>query len=117
VNGGYDAVDVAGIIDYTGGSLILSFQNGSAFSDGTTFNLLSFTSQTGSLTAVTASGFYGGAGISLVNNSGVWSAAAVGQTLSFDQGSGELSFTAVPEPGSLSLLAFGGLTILRRRRR
>jgi hypothetical protein len=40
-----------------------------------------------------------------------------GGILLFDDGSTTMTFTAIPEPATLSLLALGGLALIRRQRR
>lgn len=112
---GHDAVDISGLLTY-GGSLNLDF--GSIFADGETFDLFNFASQAGSFSSIVASGSYSA---TLANNGfGVWTGlAANGQTLSFTQSDGVLTFLAVPEPTTATGAGIGfmlvGWSMWRRR--
>ncbi len=121
----YDGVNLTGSGANTltyGGTLTLSF--GAAITAGTydLFNLGSV-NQTGDFTSVGATG----AGISLSGFSASigtgWTAnlaeASNNWILTFDNASGDLTITAIPEPSTYAVLAgFGtlGLAIIRRRR-
>ncbi len=64
-----------------------------------------------------ASGSYSGL---FMNNDGVWTLDSGQQTLTFDQTTGDLSITAVPEPSTYAALlgaAALGLAAWRRRTR
>jgi hypothetical protein len=55
---------------------------------------------------------------SFTNSSGVWSLTdSSGNQWSFSQASGDLGFTAVPEPSTWALLAASGLVLLFVSRR
>lgn len=109
----YDGVDVGALLTYNG-TLTLTLT--SWVTDGT-YDLFSFGSVTGNFSAVTFSGgIYAGA---FTENSGIWSAADTngsGQIFSFDQATGDLIVSAIPEPSTVLLLAGGLMTRLFRRR-
>jgi T5SS/PEP-CTERM-associated repeat protein len=115
----YDGVNINAESGLTyGGALSLSFGNGSAFANSTTFDLFNFTgTPSGNFTSVTSTGFYAG---TWALASGIWSLDSGGQTLSFTPGTGDL-VVAVPEPSTCAMalagLACGGYTMFRRRKR
>lgn len=101
-----------------GGSLQLDLTG--TFASSGTFDLLDFGlgASSGSFTSVSIAGSYVA---SLTNNgSGVWSGAADGTTFVFNQASGDLTVSAIPEPSTMA--AFAGMAglvaalVLRRRR-
>jgi autotransporter-associated beta strand protein len=111
----YDGVNITTASGLTyGGLLSLSFGNGSAFANDTTFDLFSFTGTPSSdFSSVTSTGFYAG---TWTLSSGIWSLDSGGQKLSFVPATGDF-IVAVPEPSTLVLL--GGLAVvgfLARRR-
>lgn len=93
---GFDAVDVTGALVY-GGVLTLDF--GFAATVGQQFDLFNFTTQSGAFTS-----------LNFLN---------AGYNGNFDYGSGVLTLTAVPEPGTAAMLLAGGslMIALRRRRK
>ncbi|CAM3051477.1 PEP-CTERM sorting domain-containing protein [Rariglobus hedericola] len=101
-----------------GGSLQLDLTGD--FAVGGTFDLIDFGAgvSAGNFSAVSIAGSYVA---NLSNNgSGVWSGAAGTTTFVFDQASGDLTVSAVPEPTTISLLIGGlgfvaALTMHRRR--
>jgi len=101
-----------------GGTLQLDLTG--TFSSGGTFDLINLGSgvSAGGFSAVSIAGSYTA---SLVNNgSGVWSGASGGTTFVFDQSSGDLTVSAIPEPSTVSLLIGGlglGVALTLRRRR
>ena len=107
----YDAINVGGLLTY-GGALTLNF--GSTFSNGNSFNLFDFGSQTASFASIDFTGSYVG---SLTNNSGTWSGTFGGQDFSFLESTGDLNL--VPEPSTYALLGLAGFgaVMLRLRRR
>ena len=121
----YDRVVVttAGGLGY-GGLLDLDFGNLTTFADGTTFDLFGFSGfPTGFFTSVITSGSGSYAGLTLHGTGGLWTGAAAGQTISFDESTGILRFgsAAVPEIdpaglGSVVGLVIGALGLLERRR-
>jgi fibronectin-binding autotransporter adhesin len=119
----YDAVNVvnAGVLDFTGGTLALSF--GSLFADDTTFDLFTASggaSLAGNFAGVTVGGaFY--SGLTWSQSGSVWrsSNTAVGnQSLEFNAATGQL--VVVPEPAAFTMVAIGGVLagfLIRRRTR
>jgi len=109
----YDAVDVTGSLLY-GGDLTLTL--GQVFAPGNyTFDLFGFGSESGDFLTVTLDGAYTG---SLVQAGDTWTLTAGSSTFSFDQTTGDLGLTVIPEPGTTGLLlaGLGALIGLRRRR-
>jgi len=104
----YDGVNITTASGLTyGGLLSLSFGNGSAFANDTTFDLFSFTGTPSSnFSSVTSTGFYAG---TWTLSSGTWSLDSGGQKLSFAPATGDLVI-AVPEPSTIMLL--GGLAVV-----
>jgi autotransporter-associated beta strand protein len=101
-----------------GGTLQLDLTG--AFALGGTFDLidLGVGASSGSFSSISIAGSYTA---SLVNNgSGVWSGASGGTTFVFDQSSGDLTVSAIPEPSTISLLMAGlglGVALMLKRRR
>lgn len=112
----YDGIDLTGGSLVYGGTMSLTF--GSAFlASNTTFDLFNFSvSQSGTFTSIASSSVYN----FTLNSGNSYSAAdQLGNTWSFNHSTGDLSFSAIPEPTTWALLA-GSLTalvIFRRRRR
>ena len=114
----YDAINVTGSLTYDG-SLLLSL--GTNFAAGSySFDLFDFGSQTGSFDSVTLGGNYAG---SLVNDVGLstnWGLTSGDQTWTFDQSTGVLALSVIPEPSPLALSGLGLLALavsaLRKRR-
>jgi autotransporter-associated beta strand protein len=114
----YDAINVGGSLTYDG-SLLLSL--GTNFAAGSySFDLFDFGSQTGSFDSVTLGGNYAG---SLINNVGLstnWGLTSGDQTWTFDQSTGVLALSVIPEPSPLALSGLGllalALSALRKRR-
>jgi autotransporter-associated beta strand protein len=113
---GYDGMNIntASGLTYDG-ALSLSFGNGSAFADDTTFDLFNFTgTPSGNFSSVTSTGFYAG---TWTLASGTWSLNTGEQKLSFTPSTGDL-VVAVPEPSTLVLLSgLAAVGCLVRRRR
>jgi autotransporter-associated beta strand protein len=112
----YDGLDVTTASGVTyDGTLSLSFGNGSAFADNTTFDLFNLTgTPSGNFSSVASTGFYTG---TWTLASGTWSLDVGSQKLSFTPSTGDL-VVAVPEPSTLVLVS--GLAVvgfLARRRR
>ena len=104
----YDGVSIttASGLTYDGG-LSLSFGNGSAFANNTTFDLFSFTgTPSGNFFSVTSTGYYAG---TWTLAAGEWSLTTSEQKLTFTPSTGDLVI-AVPEPSTLVLLS--GLAVV-----
>jgi hypothetical protein len=108
----YDGIDVTGALAYGGG---LTIEVGSAFlGSSENFSLLTFDSQSGNLESVNLAGAYGSG--SFNNSGGIWSLTdSGGNQWSFSETTGNLGFTAVPEPSTLALivLVFVGILVAR----
>jgi hypothetical protein len=109
-----------------GGTLSLDFANTATFADGTTFDLFGFIpATTGTFSSVTSTGSGSYAGLNFSGLGGVWTALLGGQTLTFSELSGLLSFqnsAVVPEIdpssfGTALTLLIGSLGLLERRTR
>ena len=111
---GYDGIDVTGALTYGG---VLTINVGSTFLGSTeTFSLFTSGSQSGDFASVSLEGAYDTG--SFTNASGVWSLTdSSGNQWSFSQASGDLGFTAVPEPSTWALLVSSGLVLLFVSRR
>ena len=110
----YDGIDVTGALTY-GGALTINV--GSAFlGSSETFSLFTSASQSSDFDSMSLEGAYG-SGI-FTNASGVWNLTdSSGNQWSFSQATGDLGFTAVPEPSTWALLAASGLILLFVSRR
>jgi autotransporter-associated beta strand protein len=109
----YDAISVGTALSYGGG---LTLDLGNTFAEGSsTFDLFNFGTRTGSFSSVSLTNAYSGA---LANNgTGVWSLTSGSQTWSFNQSTGDLSLTVIPEPSLTPLCLMSiALTLSRRRK-
>jgi autotransporter-associated beta strand protein len=115
VEGGYDAVDVAGTIAYDGA---LEIQFNDTFAEGSSFDLFNFTGQALNFDSVTLNGTYSG---SLDYNAalGTWSSLISGMTFTFTNSDGVLSLSteAVPEPLTAAGVMLLSSRVLGRRSR
>jgi autotransporter-associated beta strand protein len=101
-------------VDLTGAALTLNLTTGTP---AASYDFLTSTSAaTGDLASVTLVGSLSG---TLTKSGNTWSSSNVGgYSVSLDQTSGAVTFTAVPEPSVVALVAvglFGALTFRRRR--
>lgn len=97
---GYDGLNVTGLTTF-GGTLALDF--GSTFADGTTLDLFALGGvPAGSFDFITGTGIYAG---SFTNDGDLWTMVSGGQLLSFSESTGDLTFSAVPEPATAVALA------------
>ena len=115
---GYDAVDVGGALSY-GGVMSLVFD--APISAGTYDLFGGFSGQSGTFASVSVGGSFAEAfsGSPVITGSG-WSASSASWSYAFDNGSGDLTISAIPEPSAFAALAglVGlGLVGSRRRRR
>jgi fibronectin-binding autotransporter adhesin len=112
---GYDGVNITADSGLTyDGALSLSFGNGSAFANNTTFDLFNFTgTPSNDFESVTSTGFYAG---TWTLASGLWSLTTSEQKLTFTPSTGDL-IVAVPEPSTLVLLSgLAAVGLFARRR-
>jgi fibronectin-binding autotransporter adhesin len=110
----YDAINVTTNSGLTlNGNFTINFTNGSALSNTTDITLFNYTgSYTGNFTSLVSTGFYAG---TWTPGGGNFTLSSGGQTLTFSQGTGNL--TVVPEPAIWALLAFSLTTVMVLRRR
>lgn len=108
---GYDGLNITGLTTFGG---TLEFDFGSTFADGTILDLFALGGATaGSFDFITGSGIYAG---SFTNDGGLWTMVSGGQLLSFSEDTGDLTFSAVPEPAaSVALAGAAALAILAWR--
>ena len=114
----YDAINVGGSLTYDGGLLLTL---GTTFAAGSySFDLFDFGSQTGSFDSVTLGGSYSGSLVNEVGMSTNWGLTSGDQTWAFDQSTGVLALSVIPEPSPLALSGLGLLALavsaLRKRR-
>jgi autotransporter-associated beta strand protein len=115
----YDAINVGGLLTYDG-SLRLTL--GTTFDVGSySFDLFDFGSQTGSFDSVTLVGsYYSGSLGKDVGLSTNWGLTSGDNTWTFDQSTGVLGLSVIPEPSPLALSGLGLLALavsaLRKRK-
>jgi autotransporter-associated beta strand protein len=102
----------SGLLTY-GGVLGIDFATQTGFG---TYNLFTSTTQAGDFTAVTITGTYAA---TLTDNSGVWSGDdnINGVAFNFNDSTGQLVLSAVPEPAVYGLVLGGAALLLGARRR
>jgi autotransporter-associated beta strand protein len=100
----YDRINIGGTSTY-GGNMVI--QVGSDFiGSNNPFSLFTMSASTGNFSAIRLSGLYSG---DFTNASGVWALNdSSGNTWTFSQNSGDLSFTAVPETSTWVLFSIFG---------
>lgn len=115
VAGGYDAINLGStsVLTYDG-NLVLTM---SGIIAGGTYDLFSFTTVAqGAFDAVSfGGGYYTGSWISA--GSGLWTASSNGQDFSFNELTGDLNVSAIPEPETWALLGVGMVAVVLMRRR
>jgi autotransporter-associated beta strand protein len=119
---GYDALIASGTMDYASGVLTLDSLPGSAFANGSSFQLFGAGAFLGNLGSLTAATTYAGETLTFTGPGagGEWTTGALtnGQTFTFTPSTGVLA--VVPEPTTcaslLAGLACGGYSLFRRRR-
>jgi autotransporter-associated beta strand protein len=109
---GYDGLDIAGLTTFDG-TLELDF--GSTFADGTILDLFALGGvPDGSFDFITGTGIYAG---SFTNDGDLWTMVSGGKLLSFSESTGDLTFSAVPEPATaVALAGAAALAIVAWRR-
>jgi autotransporter-associated beta strand protein len=118
---GYDALIASGTMDYASGTLTLDSLPGSAFANGSSFQLFGANVFLGNLGSLAAATTYAGETLTFTGPGagGEWTTGALtnGQTLTFTPSTGILA--VVPEPTSLVAIASGVacFAFVRRRRR
>jgi hypothetical protein len=105
-----------------GGALSIDFANLVAFEQDSIFDLFQFTgSPTGGFSSVVSTGTSTYGGLTFSGVSGVWTALAGSQQLTFSEQTGKLQLTAaVPEPSSWTMVLVGvgyACCMSRRRKR
>ena len=100
-----------------GGGLTMSFSTAS-LTAGTSYNLFDYGAHTGNFGSVSLGGSFAG---SLTRAGEIWSGNSGSFGFAFDQGTGVLSVSAIPEPSSFAALlgfaAIGAVGLRRRQRR
>lgn len=111
----YDAVALgaSSVLTY-GGDLVLTID--SLLPNSTVLDLFAFTlADLGTWDSITVAGSGGYSGFFTPNGLGIWTLNSAGQTLTFAEGTGDL--TVVPEPGVTALVGLGFASLLLRMRR
>jgi hypothetical protein len=117
--GGHDFANLtgsgaAGVLTY-GGSMTLDI--GAVFGEGShSWDLFNMASKTGTFSAIALADKYSG---SLLDSDfdGVWDLSSGDNTWQFNESTGVLGLTVIPEPSAAALVgSLGMLTLLRRRR-
>ena len=112
----YDAVDVGGALSY-GGTMSLVFD--APIGAGTYDLFGGFSGQSGTFASVSVGGSFAEAlsGSPAITGSG-WTASSSSWSYAFDNASGDLTVSAVPEPSAFAVLAgLAGLATVGARRR
>ncbi|GAT35329.1 PEP-CTERM protein-sorting domain-containing protein [Terrimicrobium sacchariphilum] len=113
----YGAVDTAAVLSYAG-ELRVTLAQG-FYADGI-YDLFGFGTEAGDFTAITV---YSGATLLGSLSQGVgefatlWTGSIAGQDYSFDQLSGDLAVSAIPEPHTMVLLGLAAFLLIANKRR
>ena len=104
----FDRITANGILTY-GGALTISSYNGYDLTKASSYDLFDFASKSGDFSSVTVNS------VLLSKNGNIWSDAS--SAYSFDETSGVLSVTLVPEPATYAMIlsGLGMLGLLRRK--
>ena len=113
----YGAVDTSGVLSYAG-ELRVTLAQG--FIAGGIYDLFGFSSDAGNFAAIS---IYSGTTLlgSLTQGVGefatLWTGSVAGQDYSFDQLSGDLTVSAIPEPHTMALLGLAAFLLIANKRR
>ncbi len=113
----YGAVDTASALSYAG-ELRVTLAQG--FTAGGIYDLFGFASEAGNLAAITiysGSTLLGSLSQGVGEFASLWTGSVAGQDYSFDQLSGDLSVSAVPEPHTMILLGLAAFLLIANKRR
>ncbi len=114
----YGAVDTAGALTYAG-ELRITLASG--FTAGGSYDLFNFGSLVAadfsSVTIYSGSSFLGSLALGVDELSNVWIGQVSGQDYAFDQASGQLTVSVVPEPSTLGLIGLAAIFLAARARR
>jgi hypothetical protein len=119
----YGAVDTNGALAYAG-ELRITLASG--FTAGGSYDLFNFASLVptdfSSVTIYSGTTSWGSLSLGSGEFAAIWSGQVNGQDYAFDQATGQLTVSAVPEPGTMALLGLGAISLalsarksLRRR--
>lgn len=113
----YGAVDTTGVLAYAG-ELRVTLAQG--FTAGGIYDLFGFSSDAGNFAAISV---YSGTTLLGSLSQGVgefatlWTGSIAGQDYSFDQLSGDLTVSAIPEPRTMALLGLAAFLLIANKRR
>lgn len=114
----YGAVDTLGALAYAG-ELRVTLASG--FTAGGSYDLFDFASLVAadfsSVTIYSGATSWGSLALGSGEFSNVWLGQVNGQDYAFDQATGQLTVSVVPEPGSMALLGLAGVILVLRARK
>lgn len=115
---GYDALIASGTMNYASANITLDSLPGSAFANGSSFQLFGAGTFVGNLGSLSAATTYAGENLAFTRGSGgEWTSGALtnGQTFTFTPSMGVLA--VVPEPAGMVVVALGVVCLAVARRR